>query len=154
MELLLNLMPWIWGAIFVITLIIEFQTADLDAIWFSIGALVSLIVILIVPDLALVWQLLIFIATTLILLLTLGRWAKKKFRSKNISTNADALVGKEIMILEDCNEFDKGSGTINGVVWTTICQSGHSLKKSEHAIIVAIDGNKLVVKRKENENNV
>ena len=79
------------------------------------------------------------------------KYLTKKFRLKNISTNADALVGKEIAILEDCNEFDKGSGTINGVIWTTICQSGHSLKKDEHAIVVAIDGNKLIVKRKDNE---
>jgi membrane protein implicated in regulation of membrane protease activity len=147
-------MPWIWGVIFVITLIIELQSADLDAIWFSIGALVTLIVNLIFPKLSLVWQLLIFIIVTVILLLTIGKWVKKKFKSKNISTNSDALVGKEITILEDCNEFDKGSGTINDVIWTTICQSGHSLKKGDQAIIVAIEGNKLVVKEKESSNNV
>lgn len=153
MEFILNLMPWIWGCIAVATIIIELETSDLDAIWFSIGSIVALIVTLIWPNLALVWQLTIFISVTIVLLLTLGRWAKKKFRNKNISTNADALVGKELLILEDCNEFDKGSGLINGVVWTTICKSGHKLQKNDHAIIVAIDGNKLVVQRKENEEN-
>jgi len=153
MEFILELMPWIWGAVFVITLIIEFETADIDAIWFSTGALVTLIVDLFNPKLGLAWQLLIFIATTIVLLLTLGRWAKKRIRTKNISTNSDALVGREITILEDCNEFDRGSGAVNDIVWTTICQSGHSLKKGDHAIIVAIDGNKLVVKGKEKENN-
>ena len=153
MEIILELMPWIWGAIFVITLIIELHSSDIDAIWFSIGAFVSLVVSLIVPDLSLVWQLLIFILITVALLLTLGRWAKKRFRVKNISTNSDALVGREITILEDCNEFDKGSGAINDVVWTTICQSGHSLKKGDHAIIVAIEGNKLIVKEKEDKRN-
>lgn len=151
MDIILELMPWIWGAIFIVTLVIEFHTADLDSIWFSIGALVALIVNLINPKLALVWQLLIFIVTTVVLLLTIGRWAKKRFQTKNISTNSDALVGKEIQILEDCNEFDKGSGRVNDVVWTTICQSGHTLKKGDHAIIVAIEGNKLIVKGKENE---
>ena len=151
MEILLELMPWIWGAIFITTLVVEFETADIDAIWFSAGALVTLIVTLFVPSLALVWQLVIFIGVTVCLLLTLGRWAKRRFRVKNISTNADALVGKEIAILEDCNEFDKGSGRVNDVVWTVLCQSGNSLKKGEHAIIAAIDGNKLIVKRKENE---
>ena len=150
---LIELMPWIWGIVFVVTLIIEFQSADIDAVWFSVGALVTLIVDFIFPDLSIVWQLVIFIATTIILLLTLGRWAKKKLRRKNISTNSDALVGKEITILEDCNEFDKGSGTINDVVWTTICQTGTSLKKGDHAIIVAIEGNKLIVKSKEEKKN-
>ena len=149
MEAILNLMPWIWGAIFIITLVIELETADVDAIWFSVGSLVSLITLLIFPGLDLIWQLLIFIATTILLILTIGRWAKKRFRTKNISTNADALVGKEILILEDCNEFDKGSGTVNDIVWTTLCQSGNSLKKGDHAIVVAIEGNKLIVKAKE-----
>ena len=149
MESMLEIMPWIWGIIFVVTLVIELESADMDALWFSIGALVTLIVDLFFPKLGIVWQLLIFIAITILLLLTIGRWAKKKFRTKHISTNADALVGKEIIILEDCNEFDKGSGTVNDVVWTTICQSGYSLKKGEHAIIVAIEGNKLIVKTKE-----
>ena len=149
MEVILNLMPWIWGIIFIVTLVIELETSDIDAIWFSVGALVTLIVILFFPQLGLIWQLLIFICTTVLLILTIGRWAKKRFRTKNISTNADALVGREILILEDCNEFDKGSGTINDVVWTTICQSGNSLKKGDHAIVVAIEGNKLIVKTKE-----
>ena len=149
MDVILELMPWIWGAIFIVTLAIEFQTADLDSIWFSVGALVALIVNLINPRIELVWQLVIFIVTTVVLLLTLGRWAKKRFQTKNISTNSDALVGKEIIILENCNEFDKGSGRVNDIVWTTVCQSGHSLQKGDHAIIVAIEGNKLIVKGKE-----
>ena len=148
MEIILELMPWIWGAIFIITLIVELKTSDIDVIWFSVGSLVILIVDLINPKLALVWQLVIFIVTTVVLLLTLGRWTKKRLRSKNISTNSNALVGKEIIILEDCNEFDKGSGNVDGVVWTTLCQSGNSLKKGEHAIIVAIEDNKLIIKEK------
>lgn len=152
MEVILNFMPWIWGAIFVLTLLIELETADLDALWFSVGSLVSLIVVLIFPNIDLIWQLVIFISSTILLILTLGRWAKKRFRTKNISTNSDALIGREILILEDCNEFDKGSGTINDIVWTTICQSGNSLKKGDHAIVVAIEGNKLIVKEKGGEN--
>ena len=149
MEFIVQLMPWIWGAIFVVTLCIEFQTADIDAIWFSIGALVTLIINLIFPKLGLLWQLLIFVVVTILLLLTIGKWAKKKVRIKNISTNSDAIIGKELLVLEDCNEFDRGSGSINDVVWTIICQPGHSLKKGEHAIVVAIEGNKLIVKEKE-----
>lgn len=153
MDIILSLMPWIWGVIFVIAIIIEFETSDIDAIWFAFGSLVVLITSLIKPNLHLVWQLIIFIATTVVLLFTIGRIAKKRLRLKNISTNSDALVGKEIVILEDCNEFNKGSGNINDVIWTTICQPGSTLKKGDHAIVLAIEGNKLIVKKKENEEN-
>ena len=69
--------------------------------------------------------------------------------TKSIPTNSDSLIGKEILILEGANEFDKGSGVINDVVWTVICQAGVAVEKGKHAIVIAIDGNKLVVKNKE-----
>lgn len=152
METFLQLMPWIWGAIFVVTSLIELKAKDIDALWFSISALLLLIIDLIHPGLGLIWQLLIFISTTLVLILTVGRFAKKRAKNKNISIESDTLVGREITILEDCNEFEKGSGNIDDVVWITICQSGYTLRKGDLATIVAIDGNKLIVKTKENLN--
>ncbi len=147
MEQVLNLMPWIWGAIIVITLVIELFSADIDAIWFSAGAVVSLILSFF--DVHIAIQLAVFVVVTAVLLFTIGKWAKKMLMSKNISTNSDSLIGKEILILESANEFDKGSGVINDVVWTVICQAGVSVEKGKHAIIIAIDGNKLVVRSKE-----
>ena len=147
MEEILNLMPWIWGMIILATIILELFTADIDAIWFSAGAAVSLVLSFFEVHIAI--QLSVFVAVTALLLFTAGKWAKKLIMTKNISTNSDALIGKEILILEPANEFDKGSGMINDVVWTVICQAGISVEKGKHAIIIAIDGNKLVVKNKE-----
>jgi len=147
MEQLLTLMPWIWGTIILATIIIELFSADIDAIWFSIGAIVSLVLSFF--DIHVTIQLTVFVVATAILLFTVGKWAKKFVMTKNISTNSDSLIGKEILILENANEFDKGSGVINDVVWTVICQAGIKVEKGKHAIIVAIDGNKLVVTNKE-----
>lgn len=144
---LINLMPFIWGALILLTIIIEFFSADIDAIWFSAGALFALILSFF--DVHVAIQLGVFITVTSILLFTVGRWTKKFLMSKNISTNSDALIGKEILILESVNEFQKGSGVINDVVWTVICQAGINIEKGKHAIIIAIDGNKLVVRNKE-----
>jgi len=147
MEEVLNLMPWIWGMIIVATIIIELISTDIDAIWFSAGAAGALVLSFFEVHIAI--QLSVFIAITAILLFTVGKWAKKMIMTKNIPTNSNALIGKEILILESANEFDKGSGVINDVVWTVICQAGISVEKGKHAIIIAIDGNKLVVKNKE-----
>ena len=140
-------MPLIWGAIIISTIIIEVFSADIDAIWFSAGALIALILSFFKIHIAI--QLSVFIVITALLLFTVGKWAKKFFMSKNISTNSDSLIGKEILILEDANEFDKGSGVINDIVWTVICLAGVKVEKGSHAIIMAIDGNKIVVKNKE-----
>ena len=69
--------------------------------------------------------------------------------NKNISTNSDSLIGKDILILESADEFNKGSGVINDVVWTIVCQAGVCVEKGTYAVILGIDGNKLVVKNKE-----
>ena len=147
MEEILNLMPWIWGLIILATIVIELFSADIDAIWFSAGALVALVLSFF--DIHIAIQLSVFVAVTAILLFTVGKWAKRVLMTKSISTNSDSLIGKEILILESANEFDKGSGVINDIVWTVICQAGVSVEKGKHAIIIAIDGNKLVVQNKE-----
>ena len=147
MDQILSLMPWIWGTIILITVIIELFSADIDAIWFSTGALVSLILSFFKTHIAI--QLSSFIVVTALLLFTVGKWTKKIFMTKNISTNSDSLIGREILILESVNEHEKGSGVINDIVWTVVCQAGVSVEKGKHAVIIAIDGNKLVVKNKE-----
>ena len=147
MEEIINLMPWIWGLIILATIVMELLSSDIDAIWFSAGALVALVLSFFNVHIAI--QISVFVVVTALLLFTIGRWTKKVIMTKNISTNSDSLIGREILILESANEFDKGSGVVNDVVWTVICQAGVSVEKGKHAIIIAIDGNKLVVKSKE-----
>ena len=148
MEQLLNLMPWMWGVILLSTVIVKLFLSDTDAIWFSIGAGMALLLSLF--RVHIVIQLSSFIIITVILLFTVGRWIKKSIMTKNISLNSDSLIGKEILILESVNEFDNGSGVIDDIVWTVVCQAGVSIEKGKHAIIVAIDENKLVVTNKNN----
>lgn len=147
MEEILSLMPWIWGTIILLTIVIELFTTDIDAIWFSAGAVVALALSFF--DIHIAIQLSVFVLITAILLFTVGKWAKKLIMTKNISTNSDSLIGREILILETANEFDKGSGVINDIVWTVICPAGVCVEKGKHAVIMAIDGNKLVVTNKE-----
>lgn len=147
MEVILTLTPWIWGALILITVIIELFSSDVDAIWFSSGALCALILSLF--DVHIAIQLAVFIVVTASLLFTVGKWAKKLLRTKNIPSNSESLIGKEILILENANEYEKGSGVINDIVWTVSCQAGISVEKGKHAIIIAIDDNNLVVRNKE-----
>ena len=146
MEQLLNILPWMWGATVVVTIIIELLFNDIDAVWFSIGALMSLVLSIFKIHISI--QLLLFVTITSILLFSVGKWSKKRLMTQNISANSDSLIGKEILVLESADEFDKGSGVINDIVWTIVCQAGIKVEKGSHAIIIAMDENKLVVKNK------
>lgn len=144
---ILSLMPFIWGAIILITVVISLFSTDIDALWFSVGALISFTISLFKIHIAV--QLAAFITLTTLLLFTVGRMVKKYMMIKNISKNSDSLIGKEILILESANDYEKGSGVINDIVWSVTCPTGINVEKGKHAIILAIDGNNLVVKNKE-----
>lgn len=147
METILDLMPWIWGTIILLTIVIELITKDIESFWFTGGSIVALSLSLFRLHIAI--QLSAFIVVTILLIFTVGLWVRRLIMTKNIPANSDSLIGKEILVLEDVNEFEKGSGVINDVVWTITCQAGISIEKGQHAVIMAMDGNKLVVTTKE-----
>ena len=147
MEAILDLMPWIWGAIILLTIIIQLITKDVEAFWFTGGSIVARSLSLFRLHIAI--QLSVFIGVTALLIFTVGLWVRRLIMTKNIPTNSDSLIGKEILVLEDVTEYEKGSGVINDVVWTITCQAGINIPKGKHAVIMAIDGNKLVVTTKE-----
>lgn len=140
----MTLLPWIWSFIIVIAIIIELLTTDIDAIWFAFSSVVALILSLF--DVSIVWQIVAFFTISVTLIFTVGRWTKKFLSLRNIATNSDSLIGKEISILEEASEYQKGSGIISGVVWTVLCIKGEQVEKGSRAVIMAIDGNKLIVK--------
>jgi membrane protein implicated in regulation of membrane protease activity len=59
---------WIWGIVTSINLVIEFMLANLFTLWFSAGGMVTLVVVALVPNIALLWQFVIFISVSILLL--------------------------------------------------------------------------------------
>ena len=64
-----------------------------------------------------------------------------------IATNVDALIGRELIVLEDADFFHPGEGKINGTIWTISCEHGLSVKKDDIAVIKNVQGNKLIVEK-------
>ena len=60
---------WIWGIITAINLVVEFMIANLFTLWFSAGGMVTLVVVALVPQIALIWQFVIFITVSILLLI-------------------------------------------------------------------------------------
>ena len=113
MEQILIFMPWIWGAIILATIIIELFSSDIDAIWFSAGALVALVLSLF--DVHIVVQLSVFVAVTAILLFTVGRLAKKALMRPIDSSNPDPFYADlEKEMLEKINKLGIGPQGFGG----------------------------------------
>ena len=144
-----QMMPYIWAAVLLATIVVESQTLGLVAIWFMPGALVSMILAMLkVP----VWiQGAVFFVLSVVLLV-FGRRLFKSFfpKSKDTPTNVDALIGKEAVIIEAVNNLEaRGAAKLNGQVWSARAeQEDQELLPGDVVIVKAIHGVKLICQKK------
>lgn len=69
----------------------------------------------------------------------------KKKNNVELRTNADAMLGEKIAVLEKVGPEQLGEGKFRDVVWSL--KSDQVIEKGEYAKIVRIDGNKLIVEK-------
>lgn len=136
-----------WAVLTVILIGSEIATVQLISVWFGAGSLVAFISSFIGIDFYM--QVIIFIAVSIILLLSTRPFVKRFLNEKNhVKTNADSLVGRECVVKEEINNL-LGSGRVfaGGLDWAArsfdnnvICRSGES------CAITEIQGVTLIVK--------
>ena len=139
----------IWLSLFVIMLIVEASGPALVSVWFSFGALVALIVSFI-PGVQWWIELIVFVAVSGATLLALRPIFKKYLKHNAIRTNVDSFIGKRGYVIEDITLLKPGAVKIGDVSWTAIPVNEKDLIKENEIIeVVAVNGNKLTVKKVE-----
>ena len=139
-------MTVVWLIAMIVLLAVEAVVPGLISIWFALGALAALVSALLHAPLWLqiVWFLVVSVAA-----LALTRpLAKKYINSRTQPTNADMLIGKECIVRESIdNVRGTGSVSVGGKVWTARTENeGVRLQEGELAVVVRIEGVKLIVK--------
>ncbi|MBP3495539.1 MAG: NfeD family protein [Clostridia bacterium] len=143
-------MQWaIWLALTVALLVVELSTVQLISVWFAIGGIVTTIISAIFPQLALYWQITIFVVVSVGLLLSTRRLVKKFIkRTDEQKTNLELHIGKSAVVEE---EIDNMSGTgavkVNGVTWSARSENDEKISKGEIVTINKITGNKMIVSK-------
>lgn len=135
-----------WLAIFFIAIAVELATTELVSVWFSGGALISLI--LACFDVDWVIQLIVFVVVSAVLLILTRPFVRKKLNSPSHKTNVDSLIGKEIIILSKVDKLNPGEGKVRDVIWTCITYDEEGINPGDIAKIKDIDGNKLIITKK------
>lgn len=139
----------IWLGVFVITLVVEAIGTDLVSIWFSGGALVALIISFI-PGVSWWIELIVFFVISVALLLALRPLARKWMRGKLVRSNVDSLIGKRAVLLEKIDLLHRGEVAVGDVKWTAVgVEDNTKIEKGKIVVIVAVSGNKLIVKEAE-----
>ncbi len=146
-------MTVVWACVFVTALIIESQTAEMVAVWFMPGALISLVLSLFgVPE----WiQWSVFLLLSAILLVLAFKFFRKLILkdTKKEKTDTDILLGRSARVEEDIdNAAMKGAVKIDGKIWTArMAEETETAQKGEFVTVERISGVKLICRRQENE---
>lgn len=135
---------YVWLAVTVIALVIEFTTNEMVSIWFAGGGLVALILSACGVPWAITMP--IFLALSFVLLISFRKIVMKYFSKGDSRVNADSAIGKEFTLLTAI-EFNKpGTIKINDVVWNVTTENqGVTIPEGTIVRVVSLKGNKYIV---------
>ena len=138
----------IWLGIFVVALIAEVGTTELVSVFFAFGALVSMIISFI-PGVEWWVQLIVFVVLSGASLAALRPVVKKYLSKEKRDTNVDEFIGKKADVI-DINNDGYPEVKLNGLIWRIEpVDEEEKISVDEKVEIVAIKGNKLVVRKVE-----
>lgn len=142
----------LWLAALVIFILVEIATMGLATIWFAGGALVAAIAAGF--GMPLIVQIGLFFAVSLILLYFTRPIAIKYFNKDRVKTNAESLVGKQAIVTSEIDNLQGiGQVTVGGLEWSArTSKDEEKLPVGAVADIVAINGVKLIVEERREEN--
>ena len=143
-------MTILWAVLFLGALFIEAQTAELLAVWFVPGALISLVLATLGVDMWIQWVVFAAVSTVL-LVLALTVFRKKLLKNNGQEkTDTDLLIGKTAVVTERIdNAAMTGSVKVDGKEWSAkMADDCEYAEVGEFVEIEAIVGVKLVCRWK------
>lgn len=144
-------MIWFWFALAVVLVVVELSTTQLVSIWLAASAAVTAVLTAIFPALGVQWQILIFVFLSAVLLVSTRKLVKKFMkRTKDQETNLELYIDKVVAVTEEIDNIkDTGAVKMNGIIWSARSTDGSVIPKDEYAVVKKIQGNKVIVARKE-----
>ena len=141
----------IWLIAAIVLVIFEICSATFGAICFAIGAGFSALAAGLGANLT--WQIIVFAIVSLLTFVFLRPFMLKFLdrKSKDVKTNADALVGRKGVVSERIDMVQHtGRVAIDGDDWKAVTEDGSVIEKGVEVEIVKLDSIILTVKKVEN----
>ena len=148
-DLTSNPMLWIWVIIIAASIFAEIATLGLTTIWFAGGAGVALGTAIAGGG---IWlQIILFIIVSVVLMVLIRPYAKKRFNTKRTATNVDSILGQTGIVLKEIDNLQsQGLVKIGGQEWTArSMDSSETIGAGEEVVVDRIEGVKVIVRKKE-----
>ena len=137
-------MAIIWILISIFLLLVEFMTVKIIYIWYSLSALISLIIAFNNKNFLL--QFILFIVLGMMFNVLFRDKLINYLKNKKVIINTDKLIGKECIVTKEIKESSYGEVKVNKKKWAAY--STDHLKLDSKAIVEKIEGVRLKVRKK------
>jgi membrane protein implicated in regulation of membrane protease activity len=131
---------WHWLVLGMLLLALEVAAPAMVIMWFGFGAIVTGILLWLIPDMSLAWQILIF---SIVSLVSVFAWRKSRFREENIASDTPDLnnrlhshIGKEYVLSEAIID-GRGSMRVGDSAWRV---RGPDLPSGTRVRVTGVDG--------------
>jgi membrane protein implicated in regulation of membrane protease activity len=139
----MDYMVWVWLILFVLAVILEFATLDFIGIWFALAAIPSFILSLFSVNPII--QFVAFALITIMLLLLTRPVVVKYFKTNEIKTNVDSIIGNIGVVTKAITPMTIGTVKMPNVEWSAI--SREDIPVGAHVRVLDVEGVKLVVEK-------
>lgn len=137
------MLEWIWLAVILVALLIEWASFSLLSIWFAAAGVLALILAYL--NVPVVVQIVVFFVVAIILLVFTRPYANRYFKTNKINTNIDRIIGMTGTVTKDVSKNVRGEVNVDGKYWTAITLLEEEYKSGEIVEIKSIDGVKLII---------
>lgn len=145
-------MLFLWIIIFIITLFIEFNTADITMIWFCVSSFVCFV--LAIFNIHYLAQLATFAILSLILVFATKPLTKNMMNKTLIRTNADRIISEIGIVTKRISNDEIGEVKVGSELWRAISADNSDIEIDDKVSILAFDGNKVVVSKINKNKNI
>ena len=124
----------------------EILTVGFLLFWFGIACLLAMVVSFFTSNIII--QMVVFLVSSVILILSTKPFVKKFINKKTILTNANSLIGKKAIVIKEIDNL-QGTGQIKigGEIWSAQNESDTTISENQEVEIIKIEGVKLIVKQ-------
>ncbi|SFJ59669.1 Membrane protein implicated in regulation of membrane protease activity [Terrisporobacter glycolicus] len=142
-------MNTVWLIVAVAFGIAELMTTSLTLVWFSIGALVLMVLSTFIESVII--QIALFAAISITLLVTFTKYFVDKDKTFKYNTNLQGIEQKTGVVKVEILPYATGIVTLTGEDWTAISDSNEKIEAGQLVNVIRIEGVKLVVKPVDNQ---
>lgn len=137
-------MNTVWLIVAVAFGIAELMTTSLTLVWFSIGALILMVLSTFIESIII--QIALFAAISITLLVVFTKYFVDKDKTYRYNTNLQGIEQRTGIVKEEIPFHMTGIVTLTGEDWTAISEDGEKIQVGQLVKVIRIEGVKLVVK--------